>query len=568
MNQSPPLVPGPRIDLVLRRWMRGLGERVEHALSHAPLTAVWFWTSRIAPLASVVALVVATQHPRSRALWIVAVVLLLLAGIVGTATGNTLGRLSDPLTGLRNRHGLLELADSNLKRMARRRGPGAAGATALVLLDLEGFRALNDSLGTSTGDQVLKETGQRLNRWFRETVPAPQGLRRRFRIAEERGTVARLGDDEFAVLIHHVTDPSALEQTVRGLLDELSSPYSQDAWPALALEVNAGLSYHPDDADNADALLSRADIALRHAQCRRSGFEVYDSEHDAVHSAERLGLLTELRRAMRCKELRLHYQPIVDFTGRTTALEALLRWDCAGRGPVPPNDFVPLAEASALAPDLADYVLDAAVRQATHWWRRGIYLPVAVNVSARDLTQDGFAAATLARLTRNGLPAHALELEITERLLIDDWQPAVSTLDELRREGVRISLDDFGTGYSSLVRLRSLPIDTLKLDHWFVARLAADEDDAAVVRCSVELAHLLGMRVVAEGVEDQFIWQRLRAMGVDAAQGWYISAALPPDRVPSWLQDHEAAAPARTRTRMPSLPSMPQPRTREPLPPA
>jgi EAL domain-containing protein (putative c-di-GMP-specific phosphodiesterase class I) len=266
----------------------------------------------------------------------------------------------------------------------------------------------------------------------------------------------------------------------------------------------------------------------------------------------RLGLLGDLRRALEQGEVEIHYQPKVAFDGSVVGLEALVRWSRAGRGPVSPEEFVGLAESSGLMPQLTDYVLEAAVSQLARWREQGIVVQVAVNVSPRDVLRQGFATGVAERLARHGVPADALQLEITERLLLEDGARAAETLEELRGHGVGMSLDDFGTGYSSLVRLRRLPVGELKIDRSFVSRMVADDHDAAVVRCSVQLAHSLGLTVVAEGVEDDETWERLHRMGCDAVQGWLVSAALPADAATAWLrthgQDGQSAAPLKARS--------------------
>jgi EAL domain-containing protein (putative c-di-GMP-specific phosphodiesterase class I) len=283
------------------------------------------------------------------------------------------------------------------------------------------------------------------------------------------------------------------------------------------------------------------------AQRARSGVECYQADRDA-ETPRRLGLLGDLRRALDTGEVELHYQPKVAFDGRVVGLEALVRWDRAGRGPVSPEEFVGLAESSGLMPHLTDYVLDAAVAQLAAWHAEGFRVQVAVNVSPRDMLRPGFAASVADRLARHDLPPGALQLEITERLLLEDGQLAADTLEELRRHGIGMSLDDFGTGYSSLVRLRRLPVGELKIDRSFVSRMVADDHDAAVVRCSVQLAHSLGLTVVAEGVEDDETWDRLAAMGCDAVQGWLVSAALPATQATAWLRTRTPSGQRPTET--------------------
>ncbi|MBC3844070.1 bifunctional diguanylate cyclase/phosphodiesterase [Streptacidiphilus sp. 4-A2] len=434
---------------------------------------------------------------------------------------------TDALTGLANRAALLWAA-----REAIGAEPAPAGErrranrVALVLFDLDRFRSLNDTLGHAAGDRLLVQVGTRLRR----AVHCPGAV------------VARISGDEFAVLLPEVGGDEELLGAARRLAAELAEPVFLDGIQ-LVLESSAGLAVSPDHAADAETLLRRADIAMAHAQRSRSGIEMYQPEQDA-DTPERLGLLADLRRALDNSEVKIHYQPKVAFDGHVVGLEALVRWDRVGRGPVSPEEFVGLAESTGLMPQLTDYVLDAAVAQLAGWRAEGMTVQVAVNVSPRDVLRPGFAGSVADRLARHGVPAGALQLEITERLLLEDGQLAAATLEELRRHGVGMSLDDFGTGYSSLVRLRRLPVGELKIDRSFVSRMVADDHDAAVVLCSVQLAHSLGLTVVAEGVEDDETWERLHDMGCDAVQGWLVSAALPADQATAWLRIRNAAWPA------------------------
>ncbi len=450
---------------------------------------------------------------------------------------------TDSLTGLANRGALLRAAREAIgagvgPAVGQGGGAGHEGQpgqgreqrwVALVLFDLDRFRSLNDTLGHAAGDRLLVQVGTRLRRAV-DTPETPGGL------------VARISGDEFAVLLTGVGDTQGLLQTARGLAAELAAPIYLDGIQ-LVLESSAGLAVSPDHAADAETLLRRADVAMAHAQRSRSGIELYSPEQDA-DTPERLGLLGDLRRALDNGDVKIHYQPKVAFDGHVVGLEALVRWDRVGRGPVSPEEFVGLAESTGLMPQLTDYVLDAAVAQLASWRAEGMTVQVAVNVSPRDVLRQGFAGSVADRLARHGVPAAALQLEITERLLLEDGQLAAATLEELRGFGVGMSLDDFGTGYSSLVRLRRLPVGELKIDRSFVSRMVADDHDAAVVLCSVQLAHSLGLTVVAEGVEDDETWERLHDMGCDAVQGWLVSAALPADQATAWLRVRNAARPA------------------------
>ncbi|MGW0907994.1 putative bifunctional diguanylate cyclase/phosphodiesterase [Streptomyces sp. NPDC002853] len=421
-------------------------------------------------------------------------------------------QLRDPLTGLPNRQWLLERTWTALDDAER-----IGARSALMLIDMDRFRSVNDTLGHLAGDRLLLQIADRL------------------RLALPRGAeAARLGGDEFAVLLPVADSTTSATRVARSLVAALGSPLDLDGL-SLVLEASAGLAVFPDHAMDAEGLLRRADVAMYQAKRDRTGVEVYESKRDS-NTPDRLGLLGDLRRALDAGDVELHYQPKVQFDGRVAGLEALVRWVHPERGKVPPDEFIAIAESSGLMPHLTEYVLETALCQVAKWQAMGLKVPVAVNVSPRDVHTPGFAGAVAARLARHGVPAGALQLEITEHVLLEDPQRAADTLAGLTGHGVKMSLDDFGTGYSSLVHLRRLPVSELKIDRSFVARLAVDNEDAEIVRCTVDLAHSLGLLVVAEGVEDDETWERLRDLGCDAVQGWLVAAAMPPDETTAWLR--------------------------------
>jgi len=444
--------------------------------------------------------------------------LLAVYGVASIALEREQQALTDTLTGLPNRKMLTERTQEAL---------GGHDDVALLLFDLDRFKEVNDTLGHHVGDQLLEVVAVRLARASRDG-----------------DTVARLGGDEFAVLLP-ATDRVTAEQTARRLLDEMCAPL---VLGGLLVDVGAsvGVAVAPEDGTDLDVLLQHADVAMYLAKEGGGGVESYDVSRDR-NTTGRLVMLGELRRAVAGEELEVHYQPKADLqTGRVDGVEALVRWRHPERGLVPPDDFIPLAESSGLIEAVTAHVLDAALGQVAAWAGQGLELSVAVNVSVRDLAGGKLVSHVTAALARHRVPASALILEVTEGSLFADSHRAAATLRQLDVLGVTLSLDDFGTGYSSLGHLRRLPVREIKVDRSFVRRMATDPRDHAIVRSVVDLARGLGMRVVAEGVEDQCTWDALREMGCACAQGWHLSRALPAHVLTPWLLARERQdAPAR-----------------------
>ncbi|MFF0017340.1 putative bifunctional diguanylate cyclase/phosphodiesterase [Streptomyces sp. NPDC005374] len=476
----------------------------------------------IAPLVCVVA----TAKPLLLPLF--AIPLIALDSTLWMARARAEEQLRDPLTGLPNRQWLLERIWTALDDAER-----IGARSALMLIDLDRFRSVNDTLGHLAGDRLLLQIADRLR------VALPRGAE-----------AARLGGDEFAVLLPVADSTTSATRVARNLVAALSSPLDLDGL-TLVLEASAGVAVFPDHAVDAEGLLRRADVAMYQAKRDRTGVEVYESKRDS-NTPDRLGLLGDLRRALDAHDVQLHYQPKVRFDGQVAGLEALVRWVHPERGKVPPDEFIAIAESSGLMPYLTEYVLDTALAQVAEWRAQGLFVPVAVNVSPRDVHTPGFAGSVAARLARHGVPAGSLQLEITEHVLLEDPSRAADTLAALTAHGVKMSLDDFGTGYSSLVHLRRLPVSELKIDRSFVAKLAVDTEDAEIVRCTVDLAHSLGLLVVAEGVEDDETWERLRDMGCDAVQGWLVAAAMPPEETTAWLLARGSRGWQRPRAALPA----------------
>ena len=423
--------------------------------------------------------------------------------------------LHDSLTGLPNRKFLLRTMQETLEKCDR-----GCESFALLILDLDRFKEVNDTLGHHTGDQLLQLVALRIRGTLRDV-----------------DLVARLGGDEFAIYLPLVeSQDEALEVALR-VRAALVEPFQLDD-VLLELEASIGIAMHPLHGAGVDTLMRRADVAMYLAKETHADVEIYDVERDQ-HSTNRLGLLAELRKAIDAGDLELHYQPKVGLVAQDlVGVEALLRWNHAERGNIAPDDFIPLAETSGLMHRLTEYVIDRALGQASLWRRMGLDVAVAVNVSARDLHGTELSLTVSEGLAKHRMPATHLMLELTERTLMAEHSRVMDTLDALEALDVAISLDDFGTGYSSMFMLKRLPVTEIKVDRSFVSRLSEADEDESIVRSIIDLAHSLGMQAVAEGVETPEVWARLEALGCDSAQGWYVSRPMAPEAATRWLLDN------------------------------
>ena len=388
---------------------------------------------------------------------------------------------------------------------------------AVLLLDVDHFKDINDTLGHHQGDRVLKEVSGRLLAAVRMT-----------------DTVARLGGDEFGVLVPNLPH-GASGHIAEQVLEALTRPVVLDGMD-IDLQASVGVALFPEHGQDVDSLVQKADVAMYQAKAAAgSDYKVYTPERDP-HSTQRLELTGELRRAIKEGELVLHYQPKIDLQSRTvTGVEALVRWRHPKRGLLSPETFLPLAERSGLMKALTGEVLQMALRQCRTWQGAGIELAMAVNVSADDLLDLHFPDQVETLLTHRGLAASSLELEITEGTILADPERARAVLTRLHAMGVRLAVDDFGTGYSSLMYLKELPVDAVKIDRSFVRDMAIKSDDEIIVRAIIDLARNLNLEVVAEGVEDEATWTRLGALGCDLAQGYYLSPPLAEKELVLWL---------------------------------
>jgi diguanylate cyclase (GGDEF)-like protein len=421
----------------------------------------------------------------------------------------------DELTGLSNRKLLVRKTEEALAEAAR-----SGRAIGFLLLDLDRFKEVNDTLGHPAGDRLLRLVAHRLTHSVR-----PGDI------------VARLGGDEFAVLLPPVREVSAAREVAARLRAAIAEPIRLEGM-SIEIEASVGLSLYPDDATGFELLMQHADVAMYLAKERRTGVERYVADSDR-NSPARLALLGDLRRGIDRGELELQFQPKVYLSDRRTAgMEALVRWRHPVRGTMRPDEFIPMVEHSYLMRDLTARVVDMALAQASQWWRDGLPVQVSLNVAARDLLDAGLAETISRGLANTGLPPEAVLLEINERVLTSEPAHAAAAAECLASLGIALSLDDFGTGYSSLVRLRQLPVTEVKIDSSFIGRMLESVDDEVIVRSIVDLVHALGIRSVAEGVESAEVAAALRVMGCDAAQGWYFSRPLSPASATEWLAEH------------------------------
>jgi diguanylate cyclase (GGDEF)-like protein len=446
----------------------------------------------------------------------------------------------DSLTGLANRRELYTEGQKRLvKDPVRRR--------ALLLLDLDRFKEVNDSLGHHAGDQLLVEVAARLRGALRGA-----------------DLLARLGGDEFAVLLNDAGSDEAA-RVAENLRATLAVPFAAPAGPSLAgsltlhSTVSVGISRFPEDGPDLSALLRKADIAMYKAKTSFQGFHVYSGIDDADDTT-RLQTVDELRTGLDGDQLVLHYQPKVDLdSGHVHSVEALVRWDHPTRGLIYPDAFLPLVEASGLMRAMTVRVLEIALDQAADWHARGQRLTIAVNLSASSLVDAELPDEVFAMLAARGVPPRVLQLEITEEFLMADHDRARSILTRLRDGGIQISVDDFGTGYSSLSRLREMPIDELKLDRSFVLPMADDARAAALVASAIGLAHSLGLRMVAEGVETNVAYTELKRLGCDQGQGFLMSRPVPAAELDHWLSNRRAdGEPAEVPPRLSSVRTEPE----------
>jgi diguanylate cyclase (GGDEF)-like protein len=427
----------------------------------------------------------------------------------------------DVLTGLPNRTLLRDRARATLARSRRN-----ASLVAVMFIDLDRFKEVNDVLGHATGDALLQQVAARVLAQLRP-----------------EDTCARVGGDEFVVVTGNHSDSASVLELAQRVRAAVLAPFEVDGL-ALDIEGSLGVAWAPNHGDDVDTLLRRADVAMYAAKNRREGVVVYSDADDRLTPVH-LTTLGDLRRALDSEgQLVTHFQPIIQLAGGELAsVEALVRWHHPRRGLVPPDDFIPLAEGTSVIHQITDHVLNLSLVSLREWLERGLDIRLAVNLSARTLLDVSFSQRLASLLDRNTVVADRLRLEITESTLLADPTRAIATMHRLRELGLRLSIDDFGTGYSSMNYLKSLPVDEIKIDRTFVTDMLRSARDGAVVHSVVDLAHSLGLHVVAEGVEDEATLHALASVGCDLAQGFHVGRPMTSVALFAWAEQRHDLRP-------------------------
>ena len=445
----------------------------------------------------------------------------------------------DTLTDLPNRRSLQESVEQSIATLPEGR------LAAFLLIDLDHFKEVNDTLGHDHGDRLLQEVARRLTGLMRPT-----------------DVLARLGGDEFAVVLHDVSSRDAVRRRAQEIHAALNLPVDLSSL-SVVVDASIGIAAAPDDGTTMEELLKHADVAMYAAKNTAERVREYTTDLDP-YSHDRLELGGQLREAIACGELVLHYQPLVSASdGRIRGAEALVRWQHPERGLLPPGDFIMLAERTGAIGPLTEFVIDAAIRDAAQWRKRGMDLEISVNLASASASDPRIPGRVADALHRHGLPADRLVLELSEDTVITDPRRVAAVLWSLDALGVRLALDDFGTGMSSLAHLRRLPLHQLKIDRSFVSRLLADSQDAGVVDAIIALARSLQLETVAEGVEDGVTASALSGRGCDQLQGYHFSRPIPGEEFERWAQDNAGAGAAKQGVDdLPEVRPVPAPRPR------
>lgn len=422
--------------------------------------------------------------------------------------------MHDGLTNLPNRVMLFDRLEKAVDAARQ-----SSAMAALLLMDLDRFKEVNDSFGHHFGDMLLKQVAFRLQNQLRLS-----------------DTVARLGGDEFAIVVPGAPDANYVASLARRILDSLQQPFVIEG-QVLEVGGSIGIALYPTHGTDSRTLLRRADVAMYAAKASQQGYSFHKDEYDS-RTPDDLSLVVEMRNAIEKDEFELYYQPKLHLrSGLVTRAEVLVRWNHPSRGILAPAAFIPVAERTGLIRALTDWVFDHALQQCRLWHDAGAPVHVAVNISAKSLQEQTLPSKIQSLLDKWKLDARFLKIEITESSIMADPAHALAIMSMLQSLGVRLSIDDFGTGYSSLTHLRELPIDEIKIDKSFVFGMSASDADAAIVRTVIDLGHNLGKQVCAEGVEDHETWRMLATLGCDLAQGYWISRPMPAARFMEWLSD-------------------------------
>jgi diguanylate cyclase (GGDEF)-like protein/PAS domain S-box-containing protein len=424
--------------------------------------------------------------------------------------------MHDGLTDLPNR---MMLFDRLAEALEAARGDGRL--IALLLMDLDRFKEVNDTFGHHFGDVLLKQVAFR--------------LRNQLHVDD---TVARLGGDEFAIVLTSALDANAVAMTARRILNSLQQPFVVEG-QVLEVGASIGIALYPQHGSDARTLMRRADVAMYATKQSNAGFSFHERDEPESRVPDQLSLIVEMRTAIERNEFELYYQPKQHLhSGLITRVEVLVRWNHPRRGLLMPVSFVPIAERTGLIKPMTDWILDKALQQCREWQDAGAPIHVAVNVSAKSLLEETLPSKVQTMLDKWNIDPRFLKIEITESSIMADPAHALAIMSMLQSMGVRLSVDDFGTGYSSLTHLRELPIDEIKIDKAFVMGMLTSDADAAIVRTVIDLAHNLGKQVCAEGVEDAETLRRLEEMGCDLAQGYFISRPVPAATLMTWLTEN------------------------------
>lgn len=417
----------------------------------------------------------------------------------------------DPLTGLPNRTLFLERLSQTLNISQRENQ-----TFAVLIMDIDRFKDVNDILGHHIGDLLLKEVVKQLQ----SVLP------------RDSDSVARLGGDEFGLLMEKC-DTQAAQTIAQKIVETLTQTILLDGQQVIA-SGSIGIAIYPEHGTDISSLLRHADMAMYVSKRNNSGYAFYTASIES-RSKQNVSLMAELRHAVEHNELTLYYQPKVDIsTGKISQVEALVRW-IHPRAVIPPNEFIPFAELTGYIRTITQWVITHALQQRKAWQERGLPLTVAVNISSQDLLNSKLPDVFAELMQQHAASPHWLSLEITESAIMEDPESALDILNQLDRMGLRMSIDDFGTGYSSLAYLKKLPVSELKIDQSFITTMETNEDDSIIVRSTIDLAHNMGLKVIAEGVENEVVWNMLQSMGCDLVQGYYVSRPLTAEALEQWL---------------------------------